>query len=78
MDGRLLEGWTALDSEATPVASASEKESGAGAYEKGVFGLCPLLVYCDSTGELLAQMLRPGDAGCNDTEANIEIFRQAV
>jgi Transposase DDE domain group 1 len=76
--GRPLEGWTVLDSDATAVACASEKEGAAGTYKKGVFGLCPLLVYCDNTGELLAQQLRPGDAGCNETEDNIEIFRQAV
>ena len=78
VDGRPLEGWTVLDSDATPVACASEKEGAAGTYKKGVFGLCPLLVYCDNTGELLAQELRPGDAGCNDTADNIEIFRRAV
>lgn len=78
VNGRPLEGWTVLDSDATPVACASEKEGAAGTYKKGVFGLCPLLVYCDNTGEMLAQELRPGDAGCNDTDDNIDIFRQAV
>lgn len=78
VDGRALTGWTVIDSDATAVACASEKEGAAGTYKKGVFGLCPLLAYCDNTGELLAQQLRPGDAGCNDTEDNIEIFRQAV
>ncbi|WP_239308583.1 hypothetical protein [Frankia sp. Cj3] len=38
----------------------------------------PLLVYCDNSGEMLAQELRPGDAGCTDTADNIDIFRQAV
>ncbi|MEV6012070.1 IS1380 family transposase [Streptomyces sp. NPDC051976] len=78
VDGRPLAGWTVLDSDATPVPCASEKEGAAGTYKKGVFGLCPLLVYCDNTGEMLAHQLRPGDAGCNDTADNIEIFRQAV
>jgi hypothetical protein len=78
VDRRPLSGWTVLDSDATPVACASEKEGAAGTYKKGVFGLCPLLVYCDNTGEMLAQRLRPGDAGCNDTGDNIEIFREAV
>jgi len=78
VNGRPLEGWTVIDSDATAVACASEKEGAAGTYKKDVFGLCPLLAYCDNTGELLAQMLRPGDAGCNDTGDNIEIFRQAV
>jgi hypothetical protein len=76
--GRALEGWTVLDSDATPVACASEKEGAAGTYKKGVFGLCPLLAFCDNTGEMLAQDLRPGDAGANDTDDNIAIFEQAV
>lgn len=76
--GRPLQGWTVLDSDATPVACASEKEGAAGTYKKGVFGLCPLLVYCDNTGEMLAQRLRAGDAGCNDTADNIDIFARAV
>lgn len=81
VDGRPLTGWTVIDSDATPVACASEKEGAAGTYKKGVFGLCPLLAYCDNTSELLAQRLRPGDAGCNDTNDtndNIDIFARAV
>lgn len=78
VDRRRLEGWIVLDSDATAVACASEKEGSAGTYKKGVFGLCPLLVYCDNTGEMLAQQLRPGDAGCNDTADNIAVFAQAV
>lgn len=78
VDGRPLEGWTVLDSDATPVACASEKEGAAGTYKKGVFGLCPLLAFCDNTGEMLAQELRAGDAGANDTGDNIAIFEAAV
>jgi hypothetical protein len=78
VDGRALEGWTVIDSDATPVACGSEKEGCAGTYKKGVFGLCPLLAYCDNTGELLAQQLRPGNAGANDTGENIAILEAAV
>jgi hypothetical protein len=78
VNGRPLEGWTVLDSDATPVATASEKEGSAGTYKKGVYGLCPILAFCDNTGEMLAQRLRPGDAGCNDTADNIAIFDAAV
>lgn len=78
VDGRALEGWTVLDSDATPVATASEKEGSAGTYKKGVYGLCPILAFCDNTGEMLAQQLRPGDAGANDTGDNIAVFAAAV
>lgn len=43
-----------------------------------MFGLCPLLAFCDNTGEMLAQELRAGDAGANDTGDNIAIFEAAV
>jgi len=78
VNGRALKGWTVLDSDATPVACASEKQGAAGTYKKGVFGLCPLLAFCDNTGELLAQQLRPGDAGANDTADNVAVFAAAV
>lgn len=78
VDGAPLQGWTVLDSDATPVACASEKEGAAGTYKKGVYGLCPLLALCDNTGEMLAQQLRPGDAGANDTADNIAILDAAV
>lgn len=74
VQGTPLEGWTVIDSDATPVACASEKEGAAATYRKGVYGLCPLLAFCDNTGEMLAQELRPGDAGANDTADIIEIF----
>lgn len=78
VNGRPLQGWTVVDSDATPVACASEKEGAAGTYKKGVYGLCPLLAFCDNTGEMLAARLRPGDAGANDTGDNIKIFEAAV
>jgi hypothetical protein len=78
VNGRALEGWTVLDSDATPVGCASEKEGCAGTYKKGVYGLCPILTFCDNTGEMLAQHLRPGDAGANDTGDNIAVFEAAV
>ncbi|MHA6757180.1 IS1380 family transposase [Streptacidiphilus sp. PAMC 29251] len=78
VDGAALTGWTVIDSDATPVACASEKEGAAGTYKKGVYGLCPMIAFCDNTGEMLAQELRPGDAGCNSAEDNIACFAAAV
>lgn len=52
--GRALERWTVIDSDATPVACASEKEGAADTCKKGVFGLCPLLAFCNNTDEMLA------------------------
>ena len=78
VDGRALRDWTVIDSDATPVACASEKEGCAGTYKTGVYGLCPILAYCDNTGELLAQQLRRGNAGANDTGDNIAVLDAAV
>ncbi len=48
--------------DATLVTSHSEKESAAATY-KGGFGFHPLTAWCDNTGEALASVLRPGNAG---------------
>ena len=57
------EGVT-IDIDATLITSHSEKEGAAGTF-KGGFGFHPLMAYCDETGEALAAILRPGNAGSN-------------
>jgi hypothetical protein len=56
-------GRVILDFDATPISIHSEKEHAAGHY-KGGFGFNPLLVSCDR--EVLAGVLRPGNAGANN------------
>jgi hypothetical protein len=51
-----------IDVDATLVGSHSEKQGAAGNY-KGAYGFDPLMAYCDETGEALAAILRPGNAG---------------
>jgi len=48
--------------DATLVTSHSEKESAAATF-KGGYGFHPLTAWCDNTGEALATLLRPGNAG---------------
>jgi hypothetical protein len=57
-----------LDFDATPITSHSEKEGAAGHY-KGGFGFNPLLVSCDR--EVLAGILRPGNAGANNADDHL-------
>jgi hypothetical protein len=57
-------GTVVLDVDATLVTSHSEKEQAKATF-KGGFGFHPLGVWCDNTTELLAAMLRPGNAGSN-------------
>ena len=51
-----------IDVDATLVTCHSDKEGAAGNF-KGGFGFHVLLAYLDNTGEALAGMLRPGNAG---------------
>ncbi len=53
-----------LDIDATILTAHSEKEEAAGTYKHG-FGFHPLLCYLDESGEALAGLLRPGNAGSN-------------
>jgi hypothetical protein len=66
-----------LDFDATLQTSYSEKQDAAPTYKKG-FGFFPLGVWCDTTGEPLAAMLRPGNAGANDAGDHIVLFHQAL
>jgi len=55
---------TVLDVDATLTTAHSEKEEAKGNF-KGGYGHHPLLCYLDDTGEGLAGVLRPGNAGSN-------------
>jgi hypothetical protein len=58
-------GRVILDFDATPISIHSEKERAAGHY-KGGFGFNPLLASC--AREVLAGVLRPGNAGANNAQ----------
>jgi hypothetical protein len=64
-----------LDFDATPVTAHSDKELAAG-HSKGGFGFNPLLVSCGR--ELLAAILRPGNAGANNADDHLEVFDLAL
>src|SRR5438270_10865063 len=64
-----------LDFDATPIDVHSEKEQAAGHY-KGGFGFNPLLVTCGR--EVLAGLLRPGNAGANNAEDHLELLDLAL
>ena len=54
-----------------------EKQDTAPTYKKG-FGFLPFGVWCDTTGEPLAAMLRPGNAGANDADDHVELLDRAL
>jgi hypothetical protein len=66
-----------LDIDASLLGAHSEKERAAGTY-KGGFGFFPLLCYLEETGEALAGLLRPGNAGANTAADHSEILQLAL
>lgn len=76
--GHVWDGWIVLDVDASLVESHSEKQGAAPTYKKHVFGLHPILVTCANTGEILAILLRPGNAGSNTADDHITVLTQAI
>lgn len=71
-----------IDLDATLVTSHSDKEQAVGTY-KGGYGFAPFIASVDygagnGGGEILAAVLRPGNAGANSAKDHIKIFEQAV
>ena len=52
----------AIDIDGTLLDAHSEKQDAASTYKHG-FGFYPIVSYLDETGEALAGLLRPGNAG---------------
>ncbi|MEV6947872.1 IS1380 family transposase [Streptomyces sp. NPDC051172] len=74
--GRDLPGLV-LDLDATLVTCHSDKEQAAATYKRG-FGYHPLLCFLDNTGEALAGVLRPGNAGANTAADHITVLDAAL
>jgi hypothetical protein len=74
-------GLVTVDIDATIVTACSEKEQAAATWKK-TFGFHPLTAFADhgpgGTGEPLAIVLRPGNAGSNTTADHIEAARLAL
>ncbi len=66
-----------LDIDSTLVTSHSEKEGATPTYTRG-FGFHPMLCYLDATGEALAGVLRPGNAGANTAADHIGMLVDAL
>jgi len=70
-----------VDLDATLVTSHSEKESAAPNFKRG-YGFHPLCAFvdhgADGTGEPLAVLLRPGNAGSNTAADHIAAMREAL
>jgi hypothetical protein len=66
-----------LDIDATLVTAHSDKELAAGTYKHG-YGFHPIGCYLDETGEALAAILRPGNAGSNTAADHFAVLELAL
>ena len=66
-----------LDFDAQLLECHSDKE-GAAPHRKGGFGFHPLHCFLDETGEHLAAVLRPGNAGANTAADHVEVLDAAL
>lgn len=71
-------GPVVLDIDASLVDIHSENKEGAGANYKGGFGFHPMFCFADATGEALAAMLRPGNAGANTIADHVAVLDAAL
>jgi len=70
-------GSITLDIDATLVTAHSDKEQAAGTYKHG-YGFHPLGCWLHETGEALAAILRPGNAGSNTAEDHFTVLGLAL
>ncbi len=66
-----------IDLDATLVTAHSDKEGAKGNF-KGGFGFHPLGAWLDNTGEALAALLRPGNAGSNTAADHLTVVDWAL
>jgi hypothetical protein len=70
-------GFYVIDFDGTLITAHSDKDGAAPTYKRG-FGHHPLLAFLDATGEALAGILRPGNAGSNTTADHVELLALAL
>jgi hypothetical protein len=72
------DGMIVLDIDASLVTIHSERKEETAATYKGGFGFHPLLCFADATGDTLAALLRPGNAGSNTVTDHLTVLDEAV
>jgi hypothetical protein len=78
--GAIPAGPLRLDLDATLLDAHADKQGAAGTFKHG-FGFHPLLAWLDrgdGTGEALAGILRPGNAGSNTAQDHIDVLAMAL
>ena len=67
-----------LDIDASLVEIHSEHKEQAAPTYKGGFGFHPMFCFADATGETLAAVLRPGNAGANTVDDHLTVLDRAI
>jgi hypothetical protein len=76
--GQVWQDWIVIDVDASLVESHSDKEGAAPTYKKHIFGLHPIIVSVANTQEILAILLRKGNAGSNTVADHIAVLTEAI
>jgi Transposase DDE domain group 1 len=76
--GHTWGGWIVIDVDASLVETHSDKQGAAPTYKRHIFGLHPIIVTVANTGEILAILLRPGNAGSNTVDDHITVLTEAI
>ena len=71
-------GPVLLDIDSSLVEIHSENKQQAAPTFKGGFGFHPIFCFADTTGETLAGVLRPGNAGANTVADHVTVLDQAI
>lgn len=67
-----------LDIDASLVQIHSENKQATAPTYKGGFGFHPMFCFADATGEALAALLRPGNAGANNAADHLNVLDAAI
>ncbi|MDI3313933.1 MAG: IS1380 family transposase [Mycobacterium sp.] len=70
-------GWYVIDIDGVLIEADSDKHYAAPTYKRG-FGFYPLLAVLDATGEALAGLLRPGNAGSGTAGDHLSVLEAAL
>jgi hypothetical protein len=70
-------GFYVIDIDGTLVEAHSEKQGASPTYKRG-FGFYPLIAYLDATGEPLAGLLRPGNAGSGTAADHVALLDDSL
>jgi hypothetical protein len=76
--GQVWDGWIVVDVDASLVESHSDKQGAAPTFKKHIYGLHPIVVSVANTSEVLAVLLRNGNAGSNTVTDHVTVLTEAI